>query len=223
MSDEQRAFRFAMIIEVVLAASNVLSTVVFILTCMIKTPVVTLSSGNVADLRRDFLHGQRVHLQVFIGLMAPMIVAVYYYTLDQDYMDGEESLVKTLYLVEVVILVLQNLSQILLYFSGRMSIKKDEASNLAFITQQTILFWVSYIVIPLLSTALTVVMLTQANKPEMRVTALFLLISVLVNGIWIFFEIRPSFFGGMVPVWQDEVAMLDVVGKRMDKNNIRRR
>ena len=42
--------------------------------------------------------------------MAPMIVAIYYYALDQDYMDGEESLAKTLYLVEVVILILQNFS-----------------------------------------------------------------------------------------------------------------
>ena len=57
MSDEQRAFRFTMIIEVVMATSTVISSVLFILICMMKTPVVTLSAGNVADLRRDFLHG----------------------------------------------------------------------------------------------------------------------------------------------------------------------
>lgn len=85
------------------------------------------------------------------------------------------------------------------------------------------LFWVAYAVIPIVSTALTVVMIITANKPEMRVIALFLLVSVFGNGLWILLEIRPSFFGGMVPVWLDEVAMLNVVGKRMDQNEIRRK
>ena len=105
MTDDQRTFRFVMIVEVVVAAANVISAMLFIFINMWKTPVISLSSGS-ADMRRDFLHGQRVHLSYFMGLMVPFIALVYYYALDQEYMKKDEDIVKTLYLVVAVLLFL---------------------------------------------------------------------------------------------------------------------
>ena len=105
MTDDQRTFRFVMIIEVIVAAANVFSAMLFIFINMLKTPVLSLTSGS-ADMRRDFLHGQKQHLSYFMGLMTPFITLIYYYTLDQDYMKKDEDIVKTLYIVVAVLLFL---------------------------------------------------------------------------------------------------------------------
>ncbi len=155
--------------------------------------------------------------------MSPFIASLYYYVLDNDYMKGEDDLAKVMFHATVAILGIQNLFQLVLYFSGRMSIKKDLSQNKRYITVQTIIFWLTYIVVPVICTVLCVVILLTTDVPEMRVMALFLLVAVLGNGVWIFVEIRGSFFGGMVPVWQDEAATFDVVGRRMDKCGIARK
>lgn len=55
MTDEQRRFRFMMIIELLTMIAHIVSTLVYMFICLINKPILQLASSNFADERRDFL------------------------------------------------------------------------------------------------------------------------------------------------------------------------
>ena len=71
---------------------------------------------------------------------------------------------------------------------------RDYDSNMRYVTVQTALFWISFIIIPIIAAIILGVIIASTDLPEMRVQALFLLLAVLLNGIYSFLMLQGAFF-----------------------------
>ena len=79
-----------MIVELLTMVAHIVSTLIYMLVCLIKKPVLQLSSPNFADERRDFLQGQRAQLNQVHGLLSPLVILVIVSRLEQDYFKRED-------------------------------------------------------------------------------------------------------------------------------------
>ena len=75
-----------------------------------------------------------------------------------------------------------------------MSLMRDYDSNMRYVKMQTALFWLSYIIIPIISAIILGVIIASTDLPEMRVQALFLLCAIFSNGIYSFLMLQGAFF-----------------------------
>ena len=71
---------------------------------------------------------------------------------------------------------------------------RDYDSNMRYVKMQIAFFWLSYIIIPIISAIILGVVIASTDLPEMRVQALFLLLAIFSNGIYSFFELQGPFF-----------------------------
>ena len=172
-------------LELLTMSSYIVSSIGYILISMIKPPAMQLTAGTVADQRRDFIHGSRVQLAFFISVMTPLVVLIWTYLLEYQYIQEQESSVKIMYAIIVFLLVLYNIFNIFVFFADAISITKSDEKNRLFISQQKLFFWIGYAAIPLITLIFLIIVIFMDDGAENRVLAVYLMLLVLAGALWI--------------------------------------
>ena len=118
-----------MILELLTMSSYVMSSVLYILICMVANPTMQLTSGTVSDKRRDFIHGSRVQLAFFISVSTPLIVLIWVLALEQNYVGQLDSNVKPLYWAALAFLLIYKVLNVVIFFADPISIEKSDKRN----------------------------------------------------------------------------------------------
>ena len=195
--------------------AHICSTIVYLLICLIKKPIIQISAEMSVDERRDYLQGSRVLLSLIVGYLTPFWIMVLSIGLPQDYYGEEDKTTRYMMFGVIFLLGLQNIGNFFFLLRDGIKMANTKEQNLGKVQKKYINFWVSYVAFPIVAIICLIVALVIGLKPEMRLLAVYILLCVFGQGLEGFRWMR-AMLAGLSYEMTNKCGQLEVVGKRMD-------